>query len=258
MMSRTQPLAYNLGGFHMKAGHMCASILFGATFVLDLGGIPVFGQTKDDSVAERRWSLAVSVGVTSRGPESGIENAMNASGFNQTSPADWSGGSQDHPFSRGGSETPWEVALRFALDPPIQVGIIVNDAANGEIIGYRQQMYLFVNYSILTIGTDAYIQVFGFRLGIGPALSKVKSWLDDAAKSVGASSVTKLGALIDVGLSQPADTRFFFDLDFQYCFTGKVAIGPYTSNYFDSSATMPSSRINCNYYVIAFGLGIRF
>ena len=242
----------------MKAGHMCVSILLGATIALDLGGIPVFGQIKDDSVAERRWSMTVSLGVTSRGPESGIENAMNASGFNQTSPADWFGGSQAHPFSRGGSETPWEVALRFAVDPPIQIGIIVNNAANGEVIGYRQQMYLFVNYSILTIGTAAYIQVFGFRLGIGPALSKVKSWLDDAGKTVDVSSVTKLGALIDVGLSQPADTRFFFDLDFQYCFLGKVAIGPYTSSSFDSSATMPSSRVNCSYYVIAMGVGIRF
>jgi hypothetical protein len=237
----------------MNPRHTCIAILLSGTLALGLGGLPAFGQAKSDSVAEYQWSVTLSLGITSRGPESDIEKMLVASGFNQSSPASWLGPGVAHPVSRAGSGAPWQVALRYAIDPPFHLAIIVSNASKGEIVGYRDPfMYISVNYTVLTIGTAVYIQEGGLRLGVGPALSIVKSWVDDA------STATKVGALIDVGLSLPAHSRFFFDINFQYCLIGKAEIGPYTARFVDSSATVSPSRVNFSGYFITVGVGVRF
>jgi hypothetical protein len=242
----------------MEQGSKRAAYLLGAGLILAGVGRPMFAQENVDSVATRPWSVTFSLGIVSRGPEGRLEDAVTTAGFNQTSPSNWFGPAQHHPFSRGTGNTPWMVALRYDVHPPLQLGLIISNVANGETVGYRDQMYLFASYSILTVGALAYVHVGSFRFGLGPAIHAVTSGQDDAGRSAHDRSEMMLGAIVEAGMSSPAQSLFFFDLDFQYCFAGKATFGPYTVSFINTAAMMPAVDVNVSGSVVTIGAGIRF
>jgi hypothetical protein len=229
-------------------------------------GFPAYsalGQEGVDSPAkpERRCHVTLSLGTTSSGPAGDIESAMVASGFNET--LDFLGRTE-YPFSRTGiSGIPWMISLNYAIrqnaiKPTVLLGVIVSDAPIGMTFGYREPLlFLDIDYSVFTISPTVSVQFADvFHLGIGPALYTAKSQQTGGTLTV-SQSATKVGALLDLGLSYPPHSRFFAILSVQYRYVGKTTIGPFESSLGDSSATMPATSVSYSHSFVSVGMGIR-
>lgn len=188
---------------------------------------------------------------------------MVASGFNQTSPSSWFGGPTAHPFSRTGFEetgASWMMAMRYALTPYFLLGLIASNAPIGETLGYHgSNYYLFVDYSVATVGiTGAFQLADVLHVGLGPAVYVATSSQNYLGGDIESRSATRIGGILDAGLSIPPDTRFFFTGSFQYRYVGKADVGPFTTRFVNSvGPTLPSTSAWFNHTFTALGLGIR-
>lgn len=188
---------------------------------------------------------------------------MTGSGFDQTSPRGWFGGPTPHPFSRTGlGETgaPWMLAMQYSLTQFALIGVIAGNAPIGETFGYHgSPFYLFVDYSVATVGITGSFQLADvFRAGIGPAIYVATSSQDYLGSDIESRSATRFGGLLDIGLSLPSDTLFFFAGSFQYRFVGKADVGPFTTRFVNSvGPTLPSTSVWFNHTFVAVGIGVR-
>lgn len=208
----------------------------------------------------RRLSLSLSLGTTSSGPAADIESAMTKAGFNQTSYGFW--GPSPSPFSRTGFGEigyPWMFALRYSPSSLLLLGFIASNAPIGESLGlHESNLYLFIKYSVSTVASTASVSLADvLHVGLGPAIYVASSRQDEIGTDINITSATKIGALLDVGLSVPAHSRFFVVGSFQYRYVGRADVGPFKSTLGGYFATMPSASARFNHTFTSLGFGIR-
>jgi hypothetical protein len=238
-------------------------VIFSSAIIgFGLPAYPAIGQESADSVdeIEPRWLVKLSLATTSSGPAADIEKAMVASGFNQASPA-FVGPPIAHPFSRTGFGqigSPWMIALHYSIRPPFLLGVIMSNAPIGTTHGYRGPLlFLFINYSVFAISPTVSVQFADvLHLGIGPAIYIAKSSQTNTGIEAESKSATKIGALLDLGLSIPAHSLLFAIVSLQYRYVGKSDIGPYEARVGNAAATMPASSVSYDHTFIAVGVGI--
>lgn len=239
------------------------ALLSSALIALGLPADPAFGQERADSPTrpDRRWLVTLSLGTTSNGPATDIEEAMIASGFDEPSPG--LGSPIANPFSKTGfgmTGEPWMVALYNRARSHLLLGVVVSDAPIGFTDGMHDPwIFLSVRYSVFTVSpTVSYQFSDSFHLGIGPAMY-IAECRDEPSPGTEAESqsVTKVGVLLDAGLSIPAHSRFFAIFSAQYRYVGNMTIGPFESTFLQYSATMPATSVSYNHYFVSVGLGIR-
>jgi hypothetical protein len=236
-------------------------LLWSAIIAFGFPAYSALGQESTESPAkpERRWLVTLSVGTTSSGPAGDIESAMTASGFNKT--LDFFG-KTEYPTSKTGAiGIPWMVSLNYAVrthavKPDVLLGVIVSDAPIGMTTGYREPLlFLEIDYSVFTISPTVSVRFADVvHLGIGPALYNAKCHQETGTVS---QSATKVGVLLDFGLSFPAHSRFFAIVSVQYRYVGNMTIGPFEEEFLNTSAAMPATSVSYNHSFVSIGMGIR-
>jgi len=201
--------------------------------------------------ASRRFSISIIGGTTSKGPASDLESALNLAGYNDVS-SFW-GSTTAHPFSKtglGAIGSPWLVQCQYLLNGNLAVSMIVSNSDIGMTLGYKKSSYFSqINYSVLTISPLLSISLNNiFRIGAGPAYYITKA--NNESSSI-------FGGLLDIGLSVPNDSRFYFTFSFQYRFVGKMDLSEVKENY-PSSKIIPIGEVNFNHTFTGIGIGIRF
>lgn len=215
-----------------------------------------------------RWILSLSLGANFGGPSKAIEKAMDASGFG----VDRGGGesffgrtsSKEYPRSRPVfGET---LGLYYMFKSPFALGVFVGYAqgeTNGRYYHIPEdtpwggtEIYLDVNYSILTFAPLISVQASWFKFGVGGAIHHTSTYPSRGGGRK--DKYWKFGLLLDSGLIIPFKGRpFFFELILQYRSIGKIEVGPFTSTAGDDSATFPVSRVNYSHFFLGAGVGVR-
>ncbi|GAB3537047.1 hypothetical protein GCM10027443_28970 [Pontibacter brevis] len=81
--------------------------------------------------------------------------------------------------------------------------------------------YLIINTSVLTVAALGYAPLPSqlFRLGSGPAYNRAKGTVLYGDTEREKKNVSKLGVVVESGVSFPKNARFFADLQVQYFYT---------------------------------------
>ncbi len=187
---------------------------------------------------------------------------MVAAGFNRPS-SSFGGPPITHPFSQtgaNGSGLSWEVDVHRAVGPNLLLGLLVSDAPIGVTYG-NHDPYLFLNltYSAFTVAPTVAFRVSdNLHVGIGPAIYSVKvSQGLSGGGETKSQSATKVGALLDLGLKFPAQSRVFALVSLQYRYVGRTRIGPFVSSFNENSATLPATDVSFNHFFASAGVGVR-
>ena len=224
----------------------------GALTALALSVSCVLGQENPDSTEPTRhlFQVTISAGSTLSGPATDIENAMPTSGFSQP---------ESHA-GIGGIGLPWILSARYSIRPNVSVGFLISNAPIGKTQGHHaDDLNLTVHYSVLAISpTVSFIYEDFVRAGIGPAVYITKSAQSTPSDLIETRTATKIGVLLDFGLSLPLFDPFVADLGFQYRFVGTSDIGPFTANSSGQpAATMPLTSGNYSHALVSLGIGIQ-
>ncbi len=243
------------------------ALVFGAFTACWLTCGSALGQEAAPAAAqpEYRWLLSGSFGTTSSGPADDVERAMTAAGFNHPGPG--IGEPLGYPFSRTGFGeigSPWMLAAHRAVAPKLLVGVTVSDAAIGATYGnHDPALSLELRYYVRTVApTVSYRIADNFHVGAGPAfysakIEQIGGGTNGVSTAIFTQSATKVGALLDLGWSLPASSRFCVMLSLQYRWVGRVTIGPFESTWLGSSATMPASSVSYDHVFFGVGFGAR-
>jgi len=240
--------------------------LCGAIIACALAARPASAQDGANPTAKPayRWDVTLSLGTTSSGPAGDIEDAMRASGFDDTSPEISGTRGYAHPFSYTGfthEGASWMIAAHYVVNPRNEVGLIVSDAPIGRTYGFHEPFnYIDIHYSARTVAPTLSVRLSdAFYVGVGPALYTTKASQGYYyAGAVRSYSATKVGALVEVGASVPVRLRFFVTASLQYRYVGNATIGPFESAVPDHPATLPATSVSFNHVFVSIGVGVRF
>ncbi len=247
----------------MSCGRVRLAIVCAALAACGLAGTAALAQEGEPAEPQRQysWLLIAAPGTTSGGPASDIERAMRAAGFGAMSP-----GFDDpveHPFSRTGNGIigpNWMLAAHRSVAPRLLVGLTVSDAPIGVTYGWRNPaLALDLQYSVATLApTLSYELSKAVRLGAGPALYRTEVRQERSGSGfLKTQSATKVGALAELGVSLPADSRVCVALSLQYRLVGHVTIGPFESTVGQYSATFPATSVKYDHFFVGVGVGVR-
>jgi hypothetical protein len=118
-------------------------------------------------------------------------------------------------------------------------------------------LFLVVHYSVFTVSpTVAFTYKDVLRLGAGPAVFVARSGRDNGGTLDNVTTATKIGAVLDLGISIPMASSFSADLGFQYRFVGTADIGPFEAKPGDPSTTLPVSSVRYDHILISVGIGV--
>jgi hypothetical protein len=233
----------------------------GAALLTLSDGYRLEAQAQDpvSSEVERPWEFVASLGGPLGGPGDAIEEAMRASGWDDTSLGD-----VEHPFSSG-SEISWALSLRRSLGPHLEVELMANRSTTGTTLGYDGTdvflgHHLFLSHSATTLAPIVSYRVGSLHVGAGPAANQVHLERTDLGGG-GSREEWKLGALADIGITFPRRSRLFFEGRGQYRWIPGTEVGPFTSGNGlpeDVPSTMPAVDIDMSHAFVTVGLGARF
>ncbi len=248
----------------LSCGRFRLAIVCAALAACRLAGTAALAQEGEPAEPQRqyRWLLIAAPGTTSGGPASDIERAMRAAGFGQTSYG-FFGPPVDHPFSRTGNGIigpNWMLAAHRSVAPRLLVGVTVSDAPMGYTSGFKgPYLWLDLQYSVATLApTLSYELSKAVRLGAGPAVYRTEVRQERSGGGfLATQSATKVGALAELGVSLPADSRVCVALSLQYRLVGHVTIGPFESTVGQYSATRPASSVSFDHFFFGVGVGVR-
>jgi len=234
-----------------------------ALAVCRLAGTAALAQdgTPPAPQAEYHWLVTASLGTTSSGPAGDIEQAMRAAGFGATMPG--FGDPVEHPFSRTGNGeigTIWMLAAHRTVAPRLLVGVTASDAPIGATYGWHNPyLSLGLQYSVATVApTVSYKLSNAVRLGAGPAVYRTEVRQERAEGGfLATQSATRVGALAELGVSLPADSRVCVALSLQYRWVGHVTVGPFESTLNQFSATLPATSVSFDHFFFGVGVGVR-
>ena len=168
----------------------------------------------------RRITITRDLTWAKGGPGDGLVTQLQAAGYNYESPA-WclifcapavAHPNEQHPSAMAST------SIRFAVTHKFAVGLTLSQENLGGAIGYRSDSSLFggtyINSDWETRATWAvayWTPAPGIRLGGGPALHHLVNVPESR-------SLSRIGAIAEVGLELPEQSRFFLDLAARYHF----------------------------------------
>ncbi len=129
----------------------------------------------------------------------------------------------------------------------------------GKTCGYNSGNHLDIDFSAYSIAPVFSYNVYDIiRIGIGPSVYFTKAWestyhyegIDVEYKH------TKIGFIVDFGLRIPEKTLFYFELNGQFRYAGKVEIGPFNEDSYPNA--LPKMEVTYNHGFISVGFGVRF
>lgn len=216
----------------------------------------------DSKLKTGQWILSLSLGANFEGPSKAIEKVMNASGFGADTAGGtgwFGGGSPGKVYPKSNPVIGGILGLHYMLKSPFAAGILVSFAQGvtkgrhyeGGYWTRDTEIYLDVNYSILTFAPLVSVQASWFKLGVGGALHYIGTYHQR-------DKCWKLGFLVDSGLIIPFKGKpYFGEVIFQYRSMGEIKIGPYIATEESYSVTFPVSRVNYSHIFVGVGVGIR-
>ena len=182
---------------------------------------------------------------------------MRAAGLDQRG-VSFFGPGADYPLSRNDG-VGWVLGVHYTLTPRWTAGMLVGKSKSGETVGHRDLTYLTVDHAVTTVAPILSLQASkSIRFGVGPALHMAKA--QETGYPAGPVERTrKVGFVVDLGVTVPAESRFFLDLKVQYHRVGEVSIGPYekTSFYTGEVNAFPEMRVTYDHWFIGAGFGVR-
>ncbi|MCK4772758.1 MAG: hypothetical protein KAT18_07540 [Candidatus Latescibacteria bacterium] len=215
---------------------------------------------QDTQIMLKRWSFTATATLYDGGLSEEIIKSMRASGFDDpTTRWLFGSGTIKHPQSYPALTS--SITLCYRYSNRLAIRLFTGTAGAGSIHGYNGDVgkYIFLKESHSTTALiPSLIAGEVARIGIGPALHKLEVQREDASGGPGFRK-TRIGFVLEAGLTFPARTRWFFDIAFHYRYAGSAEVGPFTTNgWGGGSASIPRTRINFNKTVVSAGIGIRF
>jgi len=209
-------------------------------------------------LGSRRWTISAQLTHTSGGPGGDIERAMRAAGLDQRGPG-FFGPGVDYPLSRNDG-VGWVLGVHYALTPRWTAGVLLGESKSGETVGLGDSRLLTIDHAVTTVAPILSLQASkSIRFGVGPALHIAK--VQETSVPAGPAERTrKVGFVVDLGVTVPAESRFFLDLKVQYHRVGGVSIGPYEMTSFHTGeviAAFPETRVTYDHWSIGAGFGVR-
>ena len=212
----------------------------------------------------KNWSIATYVGWSVGGPCKQTEEAMIINGFDDNrSGGGWFGGySIDHPYTERNPKPSLMISIKYYLKTPFTIGIAGGFTELGSTHGYKKEDSggkIDIDFSVYNISLIFSYNVYDIvRIGIGPSVFFTKAWessyhyegIDVEYKH------TKVGFLVDFGFRIPRKSLFFFELNGQYRYVGKVDIGPFNENPYRDP--FPKTAVKYNHGFIGVAFGVRF
>ncbi len=208
---------------------------------------------------DKPLSVAITTGTTSSAGALELESAMREQGFADSSPAFLGHGPFPHPLSGTGSGQggySGALSIQYRIRKPWSIGGIVSNAPTGSTEGYHDpDQYIFIDHTITSFAATASASYRGFRIGFGPALHIAK-----ASANRQLEKHTKFGFVLDGGVQLPSRSRFFFAVDMQYRYVGRVTLGPFmpTNSALNPAQTLSAANVLFSHWFIGIGPGIRF
>ena len=211
----------------------------------------------------KNWSVATYLGWTIGGPCKQIEESMVIYGFDDRKEGGWFSDSHTyHPYTEHHKPS-WMISVKYYMNSSFSVGIIGGKTHLGSTYGYNCTNAnvgggdINIEYALYYLSPILSFNSYDIvRIGIGPSIYFTKAWeSSDHPEGIDVEyKHTKIGFLVDFGLRIPKKSLFFFELNGQYRYVGKVEIGPFTV-YED---TFPKTKVNYNHWLIGIGFGVRF
>ena len=206
-------------------------------------------------LGSRRWTFSAQLTHTLGGPGGDIEKAMRAAGLDQRG-VSFFGPGADYPLSRNDG-VGWVLGVHYTLTPRWTAGVLVGKSKSGATTGSRDFTFLTVDHAVTTVAPILSLQASkSIRFGVGPALHIAKA----RERAGPAERTRKVGFVVDLGVTVPAESRFFLDLKVQYHRVGGVSIGPYEETSFHTGEVItafPEARVTYDHWFIGAGFGVR-
>jgi hypothetical protein len=224
----------------------------------------IYAQQNSDqgAVKIKKWSITTHFGWSVGGPCIQMEDEMIHYGFDDHRSGGWFGGSgTDHPYSEH-QKPSWMISVKYYIKSPFSVGISGGMSNLGTTQGYKIESWghsLDIDFLVYHISPIFSYNVYDIvKIGIGPSIYFTKAW--ESSNHVEGVDVeykrTKVGFLVDFGIRIPKKTPFFFELNGQYRYVGKVDMGPFNENPYRDP--LPKTVIKYNHGLISAGFGVRF
>jgi len=243
--------------FFVLAG--CAMLLLGPSLAV--------ADEPPSPKPERSWSLEFALGPSFGGPTDDIEDAMRAAGFDDTMDlGEW--GESSYPHTSGDDGSVWGAARRKLGDERWQVGVGFGWTSFGDVWGNQNvegpPLEPIVTYSeieMLTIAPMAWFQPLpAIRFGAGLAMNQVDTSLGNKyPEHFTDSSSWEPGLTVEVAVTAPVASRFYFLALLQYRWLQDGTIGPWQDTASTGEVVVfPESEVTLSHALVAVGLGIRF
>ncbi|MBC8485625.1 MAG: hypothetical protein H8D45_06250 [Bacteroidetes bacterium] len=206
---------------------------------------------------KKNWSIVAYLGVNFLNAGKQIEDAMIEYGYNKSvrgygffSPTTYV---KEHPYTDKIDGISWMVSVKRYIKFPFSIGLYTGKTYFASTHGYNGTTYLGIDHSVFSVSPIISFNSYDiFSIGLGPSIYFTNTWKED--REEGECKHTKLGFMIDVGIRIPRKSLFFFAINGQYRYVGKVEIGPF-SVYKD---TFPKTKVNYDHWLIGIGFGVRF
>jgi hypothetical protein len=201
----------------------------------------------------QRWSVALYFGGVRGGPDSDLQEALIASGWDQPRPDPITGVPRETPRSaRGGVSLMG--ALRYQLSPLLAAELLVSSAETGKTSGFQSPVDLQLRHSVLSVAPLASARLSILHVGAGPALHFARASYSPTGYE---ETHLRFGLVGDLGIAFPENYVAFLDVRLQYRLVGNVEVGPVTDVGPDA-AGFPAAEVSYNHLYISAGLGFRF
>jgi hypothetical protein len=218
--------------------------------------------------ADRLWSFSLSIGGTvSGGPAKDLEKAMIAAGFDETAPC-WflcTTKTVSYPFSETGLGViglPWSLSLSRKIGPYFKAVLIMSNNPMGRTVGHNSTgllgSFLDTRYSTFTFAPAVALNLEDvFQLGVGPAIFGTKIWSENSKVGSNPGSDSKIGFIILTDITFPAQSRFFFNMNFEYRHVGEADIEKFETGSGNNGNGIPVTTADFSHGFLSVGIGIR-
>jgi len=216
----------------------------------------------------RRWEVSATLGwaAAERASQS-LEESMIVAGFDETSPAYcfvFCVEAQSHPRTIGTRSSTITITLSYTARSWLQLrGIYAPGGAMKSTIGHRADGSTSGSSLALTpsVSAVAFVPVLTLdgvlRAGVGPSLNVI-----ELAGGEDSHRRTRVGVLVDAGLTFPPRSRFFVEITAQYRYVPPVEMGPFRAPaseiFAGDGSILPQARVDLRYAALSLGGGIRF
>lgn len=231
-----------------------------ATFVL-LATTMYFASAQEEVQPKRKMKIEIGAGTNLFGPQNRVANLMDKYGYNVTTQAIFTGEDLKHPNTSEAGLTA-QLSVSYPISQKGRVGALLNITKFDEVIGFSETGgYLFIGFSNSYSVVPLYIYEINkaLELQAGPAFSiiTVKNTHDFSNSG---EKYTRFSAGILAGADLHLWNRrvTFGKIGAYYLLNFGNKVGPFTSKGYNTSSSIPESRISFGYLNLyaAFGVNL--